>query len=307
MALEFVDLHSHTTYSFLDGMGRVGQHYARAKELGRTAMAITDHDNVSSFALLKFWGDHFGIKPIYGCEIRIVPSIPKMREEASRKKNHMTVLAESSEGIKNICRMMTRAWDEGFYYYPTVDMSMLMEHSEGLIVLSGCVQGIIADPLVQDDYEEAGQRAEAMKKFFGDRFYLEIMPHELDIAQKAASGLARLSKELDIPTVMTADAHFIMADQRDVWRTLNCIRRRIPWQDGHDMVETAYLMSVEELLDFSLENLPDLGKTFIEHSIERSLEIAGRCNAEQNTPQRLLYRPNGTLNAPRLLTRYSPL
>lgn len=287
--MEYCDLHVHSSYSFLDGWGRCGQVFERAKELGRKYLAITDHDSTSAFVLMDVWGKEFGIKPIYGTELRIVSSIAKMKETKSRKKYHITLLAHNQEGTKNLNRLVTEAWDSGFYYYPTIDSSLLMKHMEGLIVMSGCPSGLISQLLINDERDEARRQVKACKTFFEDNFYLEIQPHDLDISRKANAGLLVLSKELNIPLVLTTDAHFCRPEQRDVWRALNCIKRRVSWDDGHDMIPTASQMPEEEMLTACMRNNPDLPKYAIIEAMERTIEIAERCNASLHSPKRLKY------------------
>ncbi len=140
----FASLHHHSTFSFLDGYGTPETHVNRAAELGMTAMALTEHGNVSSHVRLEQAANEQGVQPIFGCELYT----EETATEGTRRKNHLTVLAGSDEGYRNLLRLVSRGWAEGFYYEPTVNGHMLAEHAEGLVILSGCSGSLLATTLV---------------------------------------------------------------------------------------------------------------------------------------------------------------
>ena len=150
---EFVDLHLHSSLSFLDAYGLPAQIVARAKELDRTAVALTDHGSTSGHAMLEKAALEAGIKPIFGCEFYVVSSI----EENSQKKMHLTVLAKNQQGYGNLLALASASYKEGFYYKPTIDGQMLARYGEGLIILSGCSNSPSSRAIVAGEFEQASQ------------------------------------------------------------------------------------------------------------------------------------------------------
>lgn len=219
--MEFVSLHHHTTFSYQDGFGLPAEHVEQALDLGMTSLAITDHGNVSGHVQMEKAANKAGIKPIFGLEA--YSQFDNGME--SQRKFHLTLLAMNDEGYRNLNRITSRSWKEGFKRWPTVSMSMLKDHHEGLIVLSGCSDSMLACCLLggksveTDDasYERAKKLAKGFKRLLGDRYYLECqMFPELARSGQINQAYEQLSRELDIPLVGTADVHFPHPEDRDM-------------------------------------------------------------------------------------------
>lgn len=227
--MTFVSLHHHTTFSYKDGFGTPEQHVVRAAELGMTALAVTEHGNVTSHPQLEQAATKHGIKPIFGCELYC----GGVGEGATQKKNHLTVLAMDPGGYRNLLSVVSRGWAEGFYYEPTVSGSMLAEHSDGLIVTSGCSGSLLATSLVggknidpsEASYERAKGVASRFKRSFGDRYYLEVQAFpELETTRNINAGIGQLSKDLKIPLVATLDVHYTRPDESFMQQILHNVR-----------------------------------------------------------------------------------
>lgn len=232
--MKYVSLHHHTTYSYMDGFGTPAQHIERAAELGMNALAVTEHGNVSSHAQFEKAAAKAGVKPIFGLEAYTALG------PGERRKFHLTLLAESPEGYANLNRIVSRSWDEGFYQWPTVFGSTLAEHADGIVVLSGCADSLLACSLLggksiapdgehwEDgpSYERAKAVALRFKDLFGDRYYLECqMFPELERSKAINEAWERLSSETGIPLVGTADVHYPHADDNEMQKVLHAAGR----------------------------------------------------------------------------------
>lgn len=225
--MRFVSLHHHSTFSFQDGYGTPAQHVARAAELGMGTLALTEHGNVSSHVQLEKAALKAGIKPIFGLEAYTA------KGPQEKKKFHLTVLAMDQPGLANLYKMVGESW-EAFYSWPTVDGKMLARNQEGLIVLSGCLDSLLACSLLggksieEEDasWERAYKLAGAMKDMMGDRFYLEcqIFP-ELPRAHQINMAYEKLGKQLGIPLVATADVHTLKPGQSEIRALLHAAGR----------------------------------------------------------------------------------
>lgn len=224
--MKFVSLHHHSTYSYLDGFGTPDRHAERAAELEMEALFLTEHGNVSSHVRLEQAANKAGIKAGFGCELYA----GEVGDAATQRKNHLTVLAKDVSGYQNLLRLVSRGWSEGFYYEPTVSGRMLADHQEGLIVLSGCTASLLATSLIggknvdpaDASYKRAKRVASKFKNLLGDRYYLEvqIIP-ELEAVCAINTAYERLSRELNIPLVATADVHYCKPDEADLRRVLH--------------------------------------------------------------------------------------
>lgn len=225
--MKYVELHHHTTFSYQDGHGRPAQHAALCAEYGQAAMAATEHGNVSSFVELEKACLKLGIKPIFGLEAYTTVD-PK-----SIRKCHLTILAQDQTGYANLMRLVQRSWEE-FHQYPTVTGSALAEFQDGLIVLSGCSDSILACslfggkmiPKEEASYKRAKRVASAMKELLGDRFYLEcqLFP-ELDRSRAINETYERMGKKLGIPLVATGDVHTLRKGDHEIRATLHAAGR----------------------------------------------------------------------------------
>lgn len=220
--MSFGHLHIHNEFSLLDGLGSANAYAAKAKELNQEYIALTNHGNIDG--LLKFQRacQKQGIKPILGCEAYIVNDLSV--KEKGEKRNHVTLLIKNEKGFHNLCKLLTIANLEGFYYKPRIDIQALMNHCEGLIVLSGCSVGILSMPDCQEII------VSLQKKLKSD-FYLEVMPHEFK-DQKAVNKLAcSLSGKHNIPLVATNDCHYVHADDPESHEVLLAMQTQAKWAD----------------------------------------------------------------------------
>lgn len=208
-----VSLHHHTTFSYGDGYGQPSDHIERCVDLEMSAQGVTEHGNVSSHVPHEKAAVKAGIKPLFGLEAYTAPV--SMRQDANTRKWHLTILAQTDEGYRNLMRLTTRSWAEGFYGKPTISGPMLAEHSEGLIVLSGCADSKLACDLLGGKGRDTGDERDAIrtikqfKRLFGDRYYLECQQFpELERTRTLNAWYAEQSKRLGVPLVGTADVHY---------------------------------------------------------------------------------------------------
>ena len=272
--MAFVHLHVHTEYSLLDGACRVDQLAEAARDMGQTAIAITDHGVMYGAVAFYKACQAAGIKPIIGCEVYVAPRNMTDKEHGlDGDYSHLILLCQNETGYKNLCYLVSAAFTEGFYIKPRIDWALLHQHSEGLICLSGCVAGAIPQLLIADRYEEARAKALELSELFGSgNFYLEIQDHGLREEQKAAQGLIRLHRETGIPLALTNDAHYIKKEDAYYQDVLMCIQMGKTVDDPARMrfeSQELYLKSEEEMRALFPE-LPE--------AADNTVDIAGRCN-----------------------------
>ena len=244
--IKFVDLHAHSTYSEKDAHPLPIEMVKRAKEIGRDSLALTDHGTISGWVQFDKACKDNGIKNLFGIESYIVPDIEKMREDKIREKSHITILAQNEKGYRNILKLASLGFSEGFYYRSTLDSKMLFEHQEGLIVLSGCWTGFVQKALRENNIEEAKRIAQEYKSVFGNRYYLETQ--HFPLFKDTINGLEYVSAQLDIPIVLTCDPHYLTADQAEVQEILHAIRDRRTF-DANQIIYGAYQWPAEELFE----------------------------------------------------------
>ena len=231
MPSDFVHLHNHTHHSLLDGLTKIKDLAATAKEYGMEAAAVTDHGTLSGVLEYYKAAKEVGIKPILGIEGYIAARSRFDRDPAKDKaRYHLTILAMNEEGYRNLMMLSTKANLEGMYYKPRMDHELLEKYNAGLIILSGCASGEIGENLKTDNYGEAKRIAKWYKSVFGDRYYLELQdhghpdaPHTWDVQVKINEGLKKLSKELDIPMVVTCDGHYLTHADQEAHEILLCV------------------------------------------------------------------------------------
>jgi DNA polymerase-3 subunit alpha len=256
-AARFVHLHNHTTYSLLDGAQKIDEMCARAAADGQTAIAITDHGNL--FGAMEFArraGKH-GVRPIIGIEAYVAPGSrldrqPQRVDGVGRKNYfHLVLLAESYRGYKNLIRLATAGYLEGFYYRPRIDKPLLAEHSEGLICLSACLAGETASLLSRGEDERAARVAAEFREIFGERYWLELQDHGLPEQERVNAGLARLAQELDLGLVATNDCHYLLPEDHAAHDALICIQTATTVRSKSGMSYTAhhYLKSQREMAE----------------------------------------------------------
>ena len=276
---KFVHLHLHTQYSLLDGAIRPDNLLALAKEYRMPAVAMTDHGNI--FGAIEFYQKamHAGVKPIIGCEIYVSPG--RMTEKSlsagasGERAYHLILLVKNIKGYHNLCKLLTKAYLEGFYYKPRVDKELLKELNEGLIALSGCLQGEVSCHLLAGRQEKALEAAREYSEIFTNRrFFLELQDNGLPDQKKCKKGLIEVSRKLNLPLVATNDCHYLKKEDSRIHDILLCIQTgKTVNSPGRMRFETDqfYFKRAEEMI----ENFKD-----VPEAIENTVEIAERCNLE---------------------------
>lgn len=276
---EFVHLHVHTEYSLLDGAIKIDELLEQVKKYQMPAVAITDHGNL--FGVVEFFkkAKKSGIKPIIGCEIYVAPESRFDKAKISKDSGtpeeasfHLTVLVENEEGYRNLNRLVSLSYIEGFYYKPRVDMELLSQYNKGLIALSGCLKGEIPYNIVYGNMEKAESIAKNLKEIFGENFFLEIQSNGLSDQDKANKGLIEISKKFNIPLVATNDCHYLHKSDARAHEILLCIQTGKTIKDEKRMkfqTDEFYFKSSEEMYS-AFREIPE--------SLKNTLEIADRCN-----------------------------
>ncbi len=276
--MSFVHLHVHTEFSLLDGACRIPGLMKRVKELGQTAVAITDHGVM--YGAVDFYraAKAEGLKPIIGCEVYVAPqgrSRTDRVHEYDAESRHLVLLCENETGYRNLCRLVSAGFVEGFYIKPRIDQALLRAHTEGLIALSACLAGEIPRQILAGNYEGAKAYALEMAELFGPgRFYLEIQDHGIPAQKEAARGILRLHRETGIPMVVTNDAHYLTRADASMQDTLMCIQMGKTVDDPGRMrfeTEEFYLKSEEEMAALFPE-YPE--------AVSNTQKIADQCQVE---------------------------
>ncbi len=272
--MAFVHLHVHTEYSLLDGACRIDKAAERAKAMGQTALAVTDHGVMYGAVAFYKACKAAGIKPVIGCEVYVAPRRMTDKEHGlDNDYTHLVLLCENEQGYQNLCRLVSAAFTEGFYTKPRIDWALLHQYAGGLICLSGCVAGAIPQMLLAGDYDGAKAKALELQELFGpEHFYLEIQDHGLREEQEASRGILKIHKETGIPLVLTNDAHYIEKEDAYYQDVLMCIQMGKTVDDQNRMrFESGelYLKSEEEMRAL----FPDYPE-----AADNTVKIAGRCN-----------------------------
>jgi DNA polymerase III, alpha subunit len=275
--MSFTHLHLHTGYSLLDGSSKIPELVRRVKELGMDACAITDHGVM--YGVIEFYKTckAEGIKPIIGCEVYVAPGsrFEKGKEKSAERYNHLILLAENDTGHKNLMKLVSRGFTEGFYYKPRVDYELLSEYHEGIIASSACLAGIVPTKLRNGDYEGAKEEAMRLQGIFGENnFFLELQDHGLSEQKFVNQGLMRISSETGIPLVATNDCHYLYKEDAEAHDVLICIQTQKNVYDENRMKYEGgqfYVKSPEEMEEVF---------HYIPEAIHNTEEIAKRCNVE---------------------------
>ena len=274
--MSFVHLHLHTEYSLLDGACRIGKLMDRVKELGQSAVAITDHGVM--YGVIDFYkaAKAAGIKPIIGCEVYVAPRTRFDKVHGIDNENaHLVLLCKNETGYRNLSYLVSKGFLEGFYGRPRIDMELLRQHSEGLIALSACLAGAIPRRLKADDYEGARALALEYSCMFGpDNFYLELQDHGIAEQARINPMLLRLARELQLPLVVTNDAHYLRREDAPTQDVLMCI------QMGKTVDDPNRLRFESD--EFYVKSEAELRQLFpqLEEAFENTARIAERCNVE---------------------------
>ncbi len=273
---EFVHLHLHTDYSMLDGACDVEKLVKRVKELGMPAVAMTDHGNIFGTVHFVNAAIKAGVKPIVGCELYICKkddhNIERTPPEGDTY-NHLLVLAENEEGYRNLAKITSEASLHGFYYKPRISKKFLAEHSQGLIGLSGCLKGEVAENLMEDKYDAARRAAATYADIFGkENFFLEIQDQGLEMEHKIHPNLFRLEKDLGLPLVATNDSHYLCEDDAHAQDVMLCSQMGKSIQDPNRLKfqGTDFFVKSHQEMALVFEDSPDV--------LSRTLAIAERCN-----------------------------
>ena len=275
--MAFTHLHVHTGYSLLDGSGKIPEMVARAKELGMDSLAITDHG--AMYGAIEFYKacKKEGIRPIIGCEVYVAPGkcTDKEKTVSDERYRHMVLLAENNEGYRNLIKIVSRGFTEGFYYKPRVDDDILAKYHKGIIALSACLAGEIPHFLVQGRYDDALDSARKYLDIFGEgNFFLELQDHGIAEQGIAAQGLIRLHNETGIPLVVTNDIHYTYADDAEAHDILLCIQtqKKVSDEDRMRYEGGQYYLKSEEEMRTLFPAFPE--------AYDNTQKIAERCNVE---------------------------
>jgi DNA polymerase-3 subunit alpha len=274
-ASNFVHLHLHTDYSLLDGACEIGELTAEAARRGMPAVAVTDHGNLFAAANFYHQATTHGVKPIIGCEMYVAPDNHKNRGTGAERSNHLVLLCENEKGYQNLIKLVSTGYLDGFYYKPRVDHELLAKHSEGLIALSACLRGEVADALLSEKYDQAQKSAYRLRDIFGKQnFFLEVQDQGLEQDIRVNRDLVRLSKESGIPLVATNDCHYLTQADSHAQEVLMCIQTGKTMSDAQRMkfaTDQFYFKTADEMAHVFRE-LPD--------AVTRTVAIADRCNVK---------------------------
>ena len=276
----FVHLHLHTDYSLLDGACDITSLVEEAARRKMPAVAVTDHGNL--FAAANFFHEATtrGVKPIIGCEVYVAPGSRKDRGTAdpdspqagSGRANHLVLLCETNEGYRNLLKLVSAGFLEGFYYKPRIDYELLAQHSSGLIALSACLRGSVSDALLAEEYDKARVNAHRLQDIFGkNNFFLELQDQGIDVEKRVNREMVRLSRESGIPLVVTNDCHYLTREDARAHEVLLCI------QTGKTMSDTNRMKFATD--QFYFKTAAEMAKVFadVPDALERTVAIAERC------------------------------
>jgi DNA polymerase III subunit alpha len=286
---QFVHLHVHTDFSLLDGACETSELLDEASRQKMPAVAITDHGNLFAAANFFYEASKRDVKPIIGCEVYVAKGSRHDRGEKAgaavedrddfepgvRGTNHLVLLCESLEGYRNLIKLVSAGFLEGFYYKPRIDYELLSKHSKGLIALSACLRGPVTEYVVEEKLDRARENAYRLRDIFGKgNFFLEVQDQGLPIEKPVNQHLVRLSKETGIPLVATNDCHYLHHDDAHAQEVLLCIQTGKTMSDAHRMkfaTDQFYFKSAQEMAQVFRE-LPD--------ALSRTVDIAARCNVK---------------------------
>ena len=271
---KFVHLHIHSEFSLLDGANRIKDLPVRAKELGMDSIAITDHGVM--FGAIDFYKacKKEGIKPIIGCEVYVAPRSRFDKEPIDKQYYHLILLAKNNQGYKNLSKLVSIGFTEGYYYKPRIDLEVLEKYHEGLICLSACLAGAVNQALLNGQTEKAEEIALWHKRVFGEDYYIEIQNNGIREQVLANQKLVQLARKLDIPLVATNDAHYLKREDAYSHEILLCIQTGKRMSDEDRMkfdTDELYVKSPEEMSEY-FKAFPD--------AIENTVKIAEQCNVE---------------------------
>ena len=275
MSIEFTHLHVHTEYSLLDGSAKIGELLDRAKELGMSSLAITDHG--AMYGVVDFYkaAKAKGIKPIIGCEVYLAARTRFDKEPMDARSYHLVLLAENNEGYQNLIKLVSIAYIEGFYRKPRIDLDILKRYHKGIIALGACLAGPVSRKILNDEYEAAREMTVTLEEIMGKgNFFLELQDHGMKEQQKVNQETMRIADELNIPMVVTNDVHYIKDEDAKAHEVLLCIQTGKTMDDPDRMIYEGgqfYLKSGEEMAELF---------PYAMEAIANTNKIAERCHVE---------------------------
>ncbi len=273
---DFVHLHVHTEYSLLDGLSKIKQLIPTIKDMGMDAVAITDHG--SMYGAVEFYKacKKAEIKPIIGAEMYLAPNGRQDRSASNRRNYHLILLAKNQQGYKNLMKMVSISYLEGFYYKPRIDWEILQKYHEGLICTSACLEGEISQLILNEEPEKARQRARDFQELFGQDFYLEIQIHPgLKDQDKSTEELVKISRELGIPLVAANDAHYIKKEDAFAQDVLMMINTQTTLNHQNRL-------SMYDIQDFYIKSPEEMKEQFAKYpdALENTIKIAQKCDLD---------------------------
>ncbi len=295
---EFVHLHLHTEFSLLDGACRIDELLDEAVKLKMPALAVTEHGNMFSSVVFHDHARARGSKPILGCEVYVAQGSRFDKSGSQTTTNHLVLLAETDEGYKNLIRLVSAGYTEGFYYKPRIDKELLAQHAKGLIGLSSCLKGEVASALKVEQARPALEAAGRLRDILGpDNFFLEMQYQGIDEQLTVNKGILPLAKDLDLPIVCTNDVHYLRQGDHQPHDILLCIGTGKTVNDAQRLRYTGD--------QFFLKTADEMAGVFKDHpeALRNTLLIAERCNVtipKWPEPHAGLRRARG-LHARRLL------
>src|SRR5580700_9463379 len=278
---QFVHLHVHSEYSLLDGACRIDRLCRGAAERGATAVALTDHGVMYGAMEFYYAARELKLTPILGCEAYLAPR--GRFDRTVREEAHLTLLAADLVGYRNLIALVSKGFLEGYYYKPRIDLDLLAKHNDGLIALSGCMSGLVAAPLLTEDYATALRNAKTYVEIFGDRFYVEVMRHGMPEQETINHGLVRIARELNVPIVATNDSHYLEQKDAAAHDVLLCIGTGKTVSDENRMrfySDQFYLKTPDEMVEL-WSDLPE--------ACENTLRIAERVDIR--IPEKIFHLP----------------
>src|SRR5213078_2130228 len=295
---DFVHLHLHTEFSLLDGACRIDEVLDEAVALGMPAIAVTEHGNLFSSVTFHDHARQRGLNPILGCEVYVAPgSRFEKNGNPGATQNHLVLLAETLEGYHNLIKLVSAGYTEGFYYKPRIDKALLAQHSRGLIGLSSCLKGEVAEGLSHSQERKAIEAAAAYRDILGpDNFFLEMQWHGIEDQRIVNTGLPGLAKDLKLPLVCTNDVHYLRETDAHPHDVLLCIGTGKAFSDPKRLryeTQQFFLKTADEMRD-AFRDFPE--------ALANTLAIAERCNVV--IPSGENYLPNFSVPAGFTLDEY---
>ena len=275
MENQFTHLHVHTEYSLLDGFSRIDQLLDRCKELNMDSIAITDHGQM--YGVIEFYkkAKARNIKPIIGCEVYISENDYIKKDPSNRRYYHLILLAKNNEGYKNLLKIVSEAYVNGFYYKPRINLDYIKEHKDGLVALSACLNGEVSQRILENDIKRAYETAQKYKDIFGkENYYLEVQNHGLREQRQVNEVLNKIHKDLDIELVATNDVHYINKEDAYYQDVLLCVQTGSLIKD-----EDRMKMPADEFYLKSGDQMRSIFKDY-DRAIENTNKIAEMCNVE---------------------------